>query len=374
MSTIPLADVGARIESVQDALREALDRVLRSGRFILGPEVKAFEDEIAERCGATQGIGVSSGTDALLVAMMALGLGPGDEVITTPMSFFASVGSIIRTGATPVFADIEEKTFNLDASKALERVGQKTKAIEVVHLFGQCGDVKPLRDEIKDGGVAIIEDMAQALGASRDGTPAGGMGTVGCLSFFPTKNLGGIGDGGMVITTDDELADMVRMLRGHGARPKYYHHHVGGNFRLDELQAAALRVMLPKLDGWNEQRLANADRYDQMLHEAGLVDRGLIKRPPRASGCHHIFHHYVVRVSEDRDELREHLGQRGVSTAVYYPVCLHQQPCLKELGYGEGDFPVAEKASREVLALPVYPEITVEQQAQVVEAIKGFFL
>jgi len=373
MSDIPLVDVGARIAEVEGPIRDALDRVLRSGRFILGPEVAGLEQEVAELCGTTYGVGVSSGSDALLVAMMALDVGEGDEVVTTPMSFFASVGSILRLGARPVFADIDPKTFNLDPAKAAERVTFGTKAIEAVHLFGQCADVEPMISAAESVGAVVIEDAAQAIGSSRDGRPAGAWGVAGCLSFFPTKNLGGLGDGGMVLTSNTDLADRIRILRAHGARPKYFHHHVGGNFRLDEIQAAALRVMLKHLDRWNDGRRANADRYDRLLAEAGLIDRGIVVPPPRVVGGVHIFHQYVIRVTRDRDALRDHLSSQGIATGVYYPVCLHLQPCLVELGYREGDFPEAERAAREVLALPIYPELTPAQQERVVSGIADYF-
>lgn len=373
MSDIPLADMVARIASLEVPLKEALDRVLRSGRFILGPEVQAFEESIAERCSATHGVGVSSGTDALIVTLMALGIGPGDEVVTTPMSFFASVGAIVRLGARPVFADIDPVTFNLDAEKAAERVTERTKAVEVVHLFGQCSEVGPLTPACERVGAVVIEDAAQAIGADRDGERAGSFGIAGCLSFFPTKNLGGIGDGGMVVTSDDDLADRIRMLRAHGAKPKYYHHHVGGNFRLDAIQAAALRVMLPHLDTWTDRRRKNAQRYDEMFERAGLVGRELIVPPGRDEACFHTFHHYVVRVPRDRDALKEHLSRAGIATAVYYPVCLHLQPCFADLGHKTGDFPVAEQVAKEILAIPVYPELKPEQQERVVSEISKFF-
>ena len=370
---IPLVDIQARIRSVDQPLREAIERVVSSGRFILGPEVQALEAEVAERCRVSHGMGVSSGTDALVVALMALGVGPGDEVITTPFSFFASAGAISRLGARPVFADIEADTFNLDPAKVAEKATAATRAIEVVHLFGQCGDVAPMRRVAENAGAVVIEDAAQAIGASRDNVPAGALGALGCFSFFPTKNLGGLGDGGMVVTDDTELADKVRMLRAHGAKPKYYHHHVGGNFRLDEIQAAALRVMLPRLDGWNVKRRENADRYDTLFRDAGLVDSGRVVLPARVPECFHIFHQYVIRVPEQRDALQSRMIEAGIATGVYYPVCLHLQPCFRDLGYDEGDMPVAEQASREVLALPIYPELTAEQQERVADTVVGFF-
>ncbi len=373
MSNVPMADLVARMAPLEDELIDAVTAVLRSGRYILGPNVAALEAAIAERCGVSHGVGVSSGTDALLVAMMALDIGPGDEVVTTPLSFFATAGAIARLGATPVFADIDAATFNLDASLAAERVGEKTKAVETVHLFGQCADVEPLREVTAKAGAAIIEDAAQAIGATRGDKGAGALGGIGCFSFFPTKNLGAIGDGGMVVTENDALADRVRMLRAHGARPKYYHHHVGGNFRLDEIQAACLMVMLPHLDEWNTARRENAQRYDCWLADADLTTRGLLQAPARDAACEHIFHQYVIRVPEHRDDLRDHLSAAGIGAMIYYPVCLHEQPCFAGLGYSAGDFPIAEQATREVLALPIHPEMTIEQQHRVVDALKEFF-
>lgn len=369
---IPIVDLKARYQAAEEPIRKAIDRVLESGHFILGPEVQALERDIAALCQVRHGIGVSSGTDALLVTMMALSVGPGDEVITTPMSFFASVGSIVRLGARPVFADIDPRTYNLSPDGAAERVGPATKAIEVVHLFGQCAVMAPVIEAAGRVGAAVIEDAAQAIGAARDGVPAGAMGRAGCFSFFPTKNLGAFGDGGMVVTDDDELADRMRVLRVHGARPKYHHGLVGGNMRLDAIQAAVLNAMFPLLEGWNAQRRANADRYDALLDQAGLVERELITPPWRDPDCTHIFHHYVVR-ARDRDALRDSLGAQGVGTEVYYPLPLHLQPSLGDLGYKEGDFPEAERAAREVLALPVYPELTPEQQERVVEALVSFY-
>jgi dTDP-4-amino-4,6-dideoxygalactose transaminase len=369
---IPLVDLGARLRSVDGPVRQAMDRVLASGRFILGPEVEALESEIATFCGVGHGVGLSSGSDALLATMMALGLGPGDEVITTPMSFFASVGAILRLGAKPVFADIDPRTFNLRADLAAEKITEATKAIEVVHLFGQCAETAPLVEAASWVGASVIEDAAQSIGATRGGLAAGSLGRVGCFSFFPTKNLGCLGDGGMAVTNDAELADRMRLLRGHGARPKYHHIVVGANLRLDALQAAILRAMLPSLEGWSEARRSNADRYDAMLADSGLVDRGVVTPPWRDPTCSHVFHHYVIR-AKDRDELRGHLSEQGVSTEVYYPLPLHLQPCLADLGYREGDLPEAELAAREVLALPVYPELKIEQQERVVEAIGMFY-
>ncbi len=369
---VPLVDLRARIASVEGPIHDAIDEVLKTCRFIMGPEVQGLESEIAALCKVGHGVGVSSGTDAILVALMGLGVGPGDEVITTPMTFFASAGAVVRLGAKPVFADIDPRTYNLDPGLAAERVGKATKAIEVVHLFGQCAETAPLVDAANEVGASVIEDAAQAIGATRDGVPAGALTRAGCFSFFPTKNLGAFGDGGMVVTDDEEFADRVRVLRVHGARPKYHHEVVGANLRLDAIQAAVLRVMLPRLEEWNRKRLANADRYDELLHSAGLVDRELITLPWREPECGHIFHQYVIR-ARDRDNLREHLRANNVGNEVYYPTPLHLQPCFADLGYKAGDFPVSERASREVLALPIFPELTTEQQDYVVETIAGFY-
>ncbi len=369
---IPSVDLKARFAAVEEPVREAIDRVLTSGRYILGPEVSELESEIAARCGLGHAVGVSSGTDALLAVMMALGVGPGHDVITSPMSFFASAGAIVRLGARPVFVDIDPRTFNLRADLAAEKIGKATKAIEVVHLFGQPAEVAPLLGPAHEVGASVIEDAAQAIGATRGSRAAGGLGRAGCFSFFPTKNLGALGDGGMVVTGDAELAERVRAIRVHGAKPKYHHSLVGGNFRLDALQAAALRAMLPALDGWNGRRQAHADRYDALFESSGLIDRERVTPPWRDPACTHVFHHYVIR-AERRDELRAHLAGEGIGTEVYYPLPLHLQPCLAELGYREGDFPEAERAAGEVLALPVYPELTESQQDRVVEAIVDFY-
>lgn len=370
--SVPLVDLRARIDSVEGPIRDAINGVLETCRFIMGPEVEGLESEIADLCKVGHGIGVSSGTDAILVALMGLGVGPGDEVITTPMTFFASAGAVVRLGAKPVFADIDPRSFNLDPNLAAERVCDATKVIEVVHLFGQCADTQPLNEAASRVGASVIEDAAQAIGASRGGVPAGALSRAGCFSFFPTKNLGALGDGGMVVSDDDDFADRCRVLRVHGARPKYHHEVVGANLRLDALQAAVLRVMLPHLEGWNAKRLANADRYDELLKAAGLVDREAITLPWRDPDCAHIFHQYVIR-ARDRDGLRQHLQSRNVGNEVYYPTPLHLQPCFADLGYKAGDFPEAERASREVVALPIFPELTTAQQDYVVDSIAGFF-
>ncbi len=344
---VPLADLPAQYAAIREDLDAAVHRVLASGHYILGDEVAAFEREVAADHQVAHAIGVSSGSDALLAALWAIGVGPGDEVITTALSFFASAGSIARLGATPVFADISAATFNLDPADALARVTPRTKAIVPVHLFGRPADLAPLSQ------LPIIEDAAQAYGIA--------VGSLATLSFFPTKNLGAAGDGGMVLATDGELADRVRLYRGHGARPKYVHHVVGANLRLDALQAAILRVKRVHVAAWTARRRAHAARYRELLAGTPLV------LPDDAPG--HVWHHFVVR-APDRDALRPALASRDIETEVYYPRALHLQPCF---GGREGEFPEAERATREVLALPVHAELTEDQVAYVADAIRSFY-
>lgn len=366
---VPLLDLAAHHAPMREALYDAMRRVADSQRFILGPEVEAFEREIAELCGVTHGIGVSSGSDALLVALMALDIGPGDEVITTTYTFFATAGAVSRVGATPVFVDIEPDSFNLDPGAAVEAIGDRTRAVIPVHLFGRPADMDAIVEAARPRGIVVIEDAAQALGATTpDGRAAGSVGEMTCHSFFPSKNLGGFGDGGMVVTDDEALADRVRLLRGHGARPKYYHEVVGGNFRLDALQAAVLRAKLPQLGAALEGRARAAERYREIFADEGA---GLpIALPPHIPG--HTYNQFVVR-AERRDDLQDHLNGRGIGTAVYYPVPLHLQGCFADLGLGPGDLPEAERAAEESLALPVFPEITADQQRFVVEACRDFY-
>jgi dTDP-4-amino-4,6-dideoxygalactose transaminase len=330
--------------------------------------VEALEKEIAAFCQARFAIGVSSGTDALLAALMAIGTRRGDEVITTTYSFFATAGVIARLGARPEFVDIDPKTFNLDSSQAARKITSRTKAVMPVHLFGQCAEMDPIMEAVEGKGIYVIEDAAQAIGA-RDthARQAGTMGDIGCFSFFPSKNLGAFGDGGMVITNNDKLAGMLNVLRVHGAEPKYYHKIVGGNFRLDALQAAILRVKLKYLSQWTEQRRHAASRYRRLFDETGLDRVSLLEDSPS-----HIYHQFVARFPE-RDRLRVFLRDKGIETAIYYPVPLHLQDCFRDLGYHEGDFPHAETAARDSLALPMYPELAEEQQRYVVEQIKEFY-
>src|SRR5262245_8206030 len=361
MMKVTLLDLKAQYSTIRSEIGEAIERVIESQHFILGPEVEGLEMEIAAFCKARFAVGVSSGTDALLAALMAIGTGPGDEVITSTYSFFATAGVIARLGARPVFVDVDPKTFNLDCSEVGKKITSRTKAIMPVHLFGQCAAMEPIMEIAKSKGVHVIEDAAQAIGAQdHPGRQAGTMGHMGCFSFFPSKNLGAFGDGGMVITNDDRLGETVRALRVHGAHPKYHHSVVGGNFRLDALQAAILRVKLKHLTRWTEMRRNKASRYRWLFAEMGLSECGSV--PEDSAG--HVYNQFVCRFP-DRDQLHRFLREKGVETEVYYPVPLHLQECFQHLGYQTGDFPKAEEAARESLAVPIYPEITDEQQGYV---------
>ncbi|HJK94543.1 MAG TPA: DegT/DnrJ/EryC1/StrS family aminotransferase [Polyangiaceae bacterium LLY-WYZ-15_(1-7)] len=364
---IPMLDVVAQNAPLEEGIRAAFDRVFTSGRFIMGPEVQALEEELAAYLGATHAIGVSSGTDALIVALMALDVGPGDEVITTPFTFFATGGAIARLGAEPVFVDIDDATFNLDPAKVAAARTERTKAVLPVHLFGQSCDMRALRAAAGD--LPIVEDAAQALGARCCEGAVGTLGAFGCFSFFPSKNLGAFGDGGLVTTMDDALAEKARVLRVHGAKPKYFHAVVGGNFRLDALQAAILRAKLPALEGWHEGRQANAALYDRLFAEAGLPP-GRLRTPARVH-ARHVYNQYVIR-TDRRDALQAHLKERGIATAIYYPRPLHLQACFADLGYAPGDLPVAERACEEVLALPVFPELGEARVCRVAETVIAF--
>ena len=373
---IPLLDLKAQLKSIENDVKNAVLEVIDSTRYIMGPKVEALENEIAAYAGVKYGIGVSSGTDALLVSLMALNIKSGDLVITTPFSFFATAGVIARLNAVPVFVDIDPDTYNMSPD-ALNQWFEshpeqihRVKAIIPVHLYGQCAHMDPICELADAHGIPIVEDAAQAIGAeypSASGQKkAGSMGTLGCFSFFPSKNLGCIGDGGMVVTNDPELNDKLKMLRNHGAKPKYYHAMIGGNFRLDPIQAAVLLVKLPHLDQWHTMRQQNASYYDENLMDIG------VKTPVIAyqRKCH-IYNQYVVSVPEDRDGLRQFLADNNVSTEIYYPVSFHMQACFKELGYREGDFPNSEYAAHHTLALPVYPELTHEMQDYVVDRIRA---
>ena len=365
---VPLLDLKAQYATIREEVRAAIDKVCDAQEFILGTTVAQFEQSIATLVGSRHAVGVSSGTDALLVALMAVDIRPGDEVVTTPYSFFATAGVIARLGARPVFVDIDPLTYNIDPAQVAERVTDRTKAIMPVHLFGRCVEMDPLLDLAAERGIAVIEDAAQALGASDErGRSAGVIGHIGCFSCFPSKNLGAFGDAGMVVTNDDALAEKLKILRVHGAKPKYYHRVVGGNFRLDALQAAVLSVKLKHLPAWATRRRENADRYRQWFREAGLEP--LITLPQDSSG--HVYNQFVIRVP-NRDTFQQFLRTRKIGTEVYYPVPLHLQDCFQELGYREGDLPHAERAARETVALPVYPELTEDQQRHVVAAAAAF--
>jgi dTDP-4-amino-4,6-dideoxygalactose transaminase len=363
---VPLLDLTAQWASIRDETLAALTRVCDSQRFILGAEVESLERELAAAIGVTHAIGVSSGTDALLVALMALGVGPGDEVVTSTYSFFATAGSIVRVGARPVLVDIDPASFNLDPAAVDAALTPRTRAIMPVHLYGQPADMDALGAISSRTGIPLIEDAAQAIGSRFHGRQAGTFGRSACFSFFPSKNLGAFGDAGLVTTNDRATADRVRLLRSHGAERQYLHRLVGGNFRLDALQAAVLRVKAPHLPSWTDGRRRNADRYRALAAETGLDRRVVL--PTEAAGCHHIYNQFVVRVPR-RDEIREALTRQGVGTAVYYPVPFHLQECFADLGYRPGAFPHAEQAARDTLALPIYPELTEAQQAWVVRSL-----
>jgi dTDP-4-amino-4,6-dideoxygalactose transaminase len=367
---VPLLDLKPQYAAIRDEIGDAIERVVESQHFILGPEVGALEEEVAAFCGAPHAIGVSSGTDALLVALMALEVGAGDEVVTTPFSFFATAGVIRRLGARPVFVDIDPATFNIDAVAAVEALGPRTRAVLPVHLFGRCADLDPLLEACRDRDIPLIEDAAQAIGASdAHGRHAGAIGDIACFSFFPTKNLGGFGDGGLVTARDAELARRIAILRVHGMEPRYYHQSIGGNFRLDALQAAVLRVKLRHLPVWTEARRRNADRYREMFAAAGLTPDTVVL-PDDVEG--HVYNQFVIRAPE-RDALRAHLTASGIGTEVYYPVPLHLQQALEGLGHVPGDFPASEAASAEVLALPIYPELEPAAQQAVVDSVFAFY-
>jgi len=416
---VPILDLTRQYETIKPEIDAAVARVLASGRFILGPEVKAFEEEVAAYCGVKHAIGVASGTDALLLSLRALGIGPGDKVILPSFTFFATAGVVHNVGATPVFADIDPKTFNLDPAdvrrslvssqanpmnptNSTNSMNQETdvKAIIPVHLYGQMVDMDEIMAIAREYSLYVVEDAAQAIGAeyrttsepvassqlrvgrtgastsqsafpqATDHKPqpykAGSLGNLGCFSFFPTKNLGAYGDGGMIVTNDDALAERVRILHVHGSKPKYYHHMVGVNSRLDALQAAILRVKLPHLDEWTAARQRVAARYDELLHDVPRIET-----PYQTADRSHIFHQYTIRVAGGkRDQLRDYLKEKGIGTFIYYPLALHLQECFQELGYSDGDLPRSELASQEVLSLPVFPEVTEREQDYVVKQIR----
>ena len=369
---IPLLDLQAQYATIRDEVTVALARVFESQHFVMGTEVQALEEAIARYSQTKFAIGCASGSDALLLALMSCGVGEGDEVITTPFSFFATASTVARLGARPVFVDIDEQTYNIDPAQVANAINERTKAIIPVHLYGQCAHMDAINEIASQSGIAIIEDAAQAIGAEDNGRRAGSMGTIGCISFYPSKNLGGAGDGGMLVTNDADHAARLRVSRVHGEERKYHHKTIGINSRLDAIQAAVLRVKLAHLEEWTKARQQNADRYRSLFREAGLNES--IGLPFVRSGARHVYHQFVIRVRDGkRDGLREHLRDRGVGTDVYYPVPLHLQECFGYLGYKENELPVAETAAKETLALPIYPELTPEQQEYVVGAIGDFF-
>jgi len=379
---VPLLDLKPQYLALKPELDAAVANVIASQYFILGPTVEKFETACADYCNTQHAIGVSSGTDALIVAMMAMGIGEGDEVITSPYTFFGTAGSITRLGAKPVFVDIEPSTFNIDVAKIEAVITDKTRAIAPVHLFGQMADMRAINRLAREHDLLVIEDAAQAIGAKQHGHPACSFGHMGCLSFFPTKNLGGFGDGGMVLCDDAEYAGIIRQLRNHGMEPKYFHARVGGNFRLDALQAAVLDVKLKHLNHWHEQRRANAALYHKLASEAGisrdisLLDSGDLQNgislPTEKDGNYHIYNQFVI-YSDQRDALIDHLRANNVGCEIYYPLALHEQECFRLLGYKRGDFPNSERAAAMSLALPIFPDLAPEQITRVVEVITDFF-
>ncbi len=393
---VPLLDLKAQYAAIKEETREAIDRVLDSQQFILGPEVSGLEAEVAAYCGCRHGIGVSSGTDALLVALMAIGVGPGDEVIIPTYTFFATAGSVARLGAKPVLVDCDPLTYNLDPSQVEAAVTPRSVAVIPVHLFGLMADIDPILEVARRHDLVVVEDAAQAIGSESRGRRAGALGALSCFSFFPSKNLGGFGDGGMVTCHDPALAERVSCLRNHGFSPKYHNKLLGGNFRLDALQAAVLRVKLRYLETWTKARQSNAARYRRLFSEAGLaLDPGQMEclragcrdrrgcplavgpagvvLPVEPRDRRHIFNQFVIRCP-DRDRLMDFLKSRGIGCEIYYPVPMHLQECLSDLGHGEGDFPAAECAAATTLALPIFPELSVEMQERVVSTISQFYL
>ena len=368
---VPMLDIPASYHECIDSIEHEMIKVLRSSHFVLGSHVEEFETKAAEHCGVDFAVGVSSGTDALLVSLMAMDIGADDEVITTPYTFFATMGSILRSGAKPVFVDIDPVTYNIATEKIEKAVTKKTKAILPVHLYGQCADMGIIQELAERRNLFIIEDAAQAIGAEYKNRKAGSLGHAGCFSFYPTKNLGGFGDGGMVTVSSDVLRDKIISLRNHGSKARYMHDTVGGNFRLDALQAAVLSVRIDHLNKWNEKRRSNAENYNRLFEQNDLLND--IKIPAEKIG-RHVYHQYVIRVlGNKRNDLKDFLSKNGIGCAIYYPVPLHLQDCIAEMGYKKGDFPVAELAAEETLALPISHEVTEEQIQYIVSTIKKFF-
>ncbi|MFO7860669.1 MAG: DegT/DnrJ/EryC1/StrS family aminotransferase [Desulfosalsimonas sp.] len=373
---VPLLDLKLQYASIRQECLAVTEKIYESQHFILGPYVEKLEDEVAAYCGTRYAVGVSSGTDALLLSLMAAGIGEGDRVITSPYTFFATAGAIARVGAVPVFVDIEPDTYNICPQKleaAVRRMDEKTrqsvKAVMPVHLYGQCAEMDPLNALARENNWVVIEDAAQAIGAEYKGQRAGSLGDFGCFSFFPSKNLGGFGDGGIVTTNSDSYCEMLKILRVHGASPKYYHRYIGGNFRLDAIQAAIVSIKLARLDQWTQKRQQNAARYRQLFAEAGIDE---IIGCPVEKQDRHIYNQFVISAESKRDALRDFLQAAGVGCEIYYPVCLHMQQCFADLGYAAGQMPEAEAAAARTLAIPVFPELTEDQQAYVVEQIRSF--
>lgn len=373
---VPLLDLKLQYAAIKEEIRQVTDEIFESQYFILGPNVEKLEKEIAGYCNTKYSVGVSSGSDALIICLMAAGIGADDLVLTTPYTFFATAGAINRVGARPVFADIEPETYNISPSGIEQAIGQlrddeksRLKCIIPVHLYGQCAEMDKVSQIAEQYGLVVIEDAAQAIGSEYKGRRAGSIGDFGCFSFFPSKNLGAFGDGGIVTTSSEHLFEQLRIFRNHGSQPKYYHKYVGGNFRLDALQAAIVSVKLKYLDDWSRARQENADNYRKLFADAGLDQIGL----PVAIQDRHIYNQFIIRVANKRDDLRQHLQQSGIGTEIYYPLPLHIQECFSYLGYGKGDFPESESAAEQTLALPIYPELTDDQQAYVVNSIKNYF-
>jgi dTDP-4-amino-4,6-dideoxygalactose transaminase len=366
---VPLLDLQAQYAPLREQILRAVTRVCDSQRFIMGPEIDALESELSGMLGVSHAIAVSSGTDALLLALMALDIKAGDEVVTSTFSFFATAGAIVRVGARPVLVDIDPVTFNIDPARLAAAITPRTRAILPVHLFGLSADLDPIMDVARRAGVPVIEDAAQAIGATYKSRPLGGIGALGCFSFFPSKNLGAFGDAGLLTTNDDALAARAKLLRTHGMQPKYYHHIVGGNFRMDALQAAILRVKAPHLAEWTRGRRENAARYRELFASAGLDT--VVGLPDEPADRVHIFNQFVIRTPE-RDALKAHLDAQGIGNEIYYPVPFHLQPCFADLGHRVGDFPHAECAAAESLAIPIYGELTAAQQSAVVDGVAAF--
>ena len=367
---VPLLDLKAQYRTIKSEVLAAMEAVCDEQGFVLGPRVAAFERATAQYIGSHYAIGCASGSDALLLSLMALGVKAGDEVITVPFTFFATAGAISRLGAKPVFVDIQPDTFNINANQIEKAITPRTKAIIPVHLFGQCADMAPIKEIANRRKIGMIEDACQAIGAAQKGKRAGVLGDVGCFSFFPTKNLGGFGDGGLITTDDQALADALAMLRVHGSRVRYLHEAVGINSRLDALQAAVLQIKLKYLDEWTEGRRRNAERYQQLFDQAKLAEH--VTLPHTDSENFHVYNQYTVRVKQ-RDELRAYLKEKGVGSEVYYPLPMHLQNCYQYLGYRKGSFPVSEQAAEEVLSLPIYAELSQEHQAYVVQMIGEYY-